>query len=222
MKKYLVLVMVMFFALLVGCSDSNGKNTASASKGKQETGISEKELTGKDEKKVVKEPSENGNIFDFSQEEIALAQTFIGKFSKGRVSLNYPSDWQKPSTKDPELELEIQQEGKSVNMNVIMQHSDKYFFKTSPEVFKNQYPPILKEQGFSKIKMIKVEKNDWQNGKGMYAEYYGTMEGILLHLVQYIYDDGKDLVIFTFACTESEWDECKDTIRGIMASAVIK
>jgi len=222
-KRYLILVMVAMLVLAAGCGDSDSKKaSADSSKSKQETGISEKEFAGKEEKTSAKVAESGANVFAFSKEEVAGANKFSESFSKGRVSLKYPSDWEKPDVGDPELELEIQREGKSVNMNLIMQKSDKYFFRTSAETFQKQYPPVLQQQGFSKIKMIKVEKHDWQNGKGMYAEYYGTMDGILLHLVQYIYDDSKDLVIFTFASTESEWNECKATIRSIMASAIIK
>lgn len=182
---------------------------------KQDIGVNKNGLNAE------KDTNDNIDVFEFASDDVN-SDKLEKSFYSENVVFNYPEDWVEDLEDDPEIELAIQKKSSSLNMNLIDSKSDGYFFKVSAEDFSKQYPFALKAQGFSQIDIVKVKKVDWQNGKGMYIEFYGTMEGTLLHLVQYIYDDSDDLIIFTFACAESEWKESKDVIKDIMATVKIK
>jgi len=165
------------------------------------------------------EKLQDKNIFAFTPAQRAESKKLENIFAQDCVSFHYPDDWHKMPKKYEGVDLELRKTNEKINLIISVQKSDNDISNvTDVQEF---YATLLKMQGFLKSQFVKLGKANWYDGQGMYVESKAEYQGIQVYFAQYIYDDGKNLVVFTFNATPEDWKNNEVVARKMLASLEI-
>lgn len=138
------------------------------------------------------------------------------------ISFQYPDSWQQLDDTRGALFIGMSQtrvDNFNANMNVVKSVSDPNFKNLSEDIFKEQYLEMLSsQQNIKSIEFLGVRKDIWHGSPTLFTDYTLTYDGLSLHYVQVFCDNGENLFVITFVCSQSEWSTFKDTVVAIINS----
>gem|GEM_PF-6682898 len=115
-------------------------------------------------------------------------------------SFRYPENWGEIEVDEGIVSISRLEKGldlSGANVNFILMDTDPTDKDFSADAFSLIMQSVLRSEGFERIKVVEAQKVPWKEGEVFFLEYEAKVDGLEFNILQYFYDDGEKLYIFT-------------------------
>ena len=192
LKKWLISALAVSVFFVAGCSGAleKGLDSVTTDKG------GSKAAAVKESQAVVSSP------LIPTAEMVERAQGLPNEYRSREFgfSFRYPENWGEIEVDEDIItisRLEKSRDVSGANVNFLVMETDPTDEDLSAEAFALIMQAVMRSEGFEQVKVVEVQKVPWKEGEIFFLEYEAKMDGLGFSILQYFYDDGEKLYIFT-------------------------